>query len=156
MKNKLVKTISIMLLLGTVGFAIAYNVFEANGKNIFDKKASIFSKQEKNDSTKKESSDKKTSTKKESSDKEKSVAKTTPEEENKKVDRSKTIDSNKVDSIIKSKVPDGVITNLEFKNDSKNPHYEVSVVNKDMKYKFEISSKDGSVKEIKKETLKAK
>ncbi|WP_415331909.1 hypothetical protein [Clostridium perfringens] len=77
-------------------------------------------------------------------------------EEDKNVDRSNTVDANKVEDIISEKLPKGIIINLEFKNDSENPHYVATVISEDIKYEFEISLKDGNIKEIKKETLKVK
>lgn len=77
-------------------------------------------------------------------------------EEDKNIDRSNTVDANKVEDIISEKLPKGIIINLEFKNDSENPHYVATVISEDIKYEFEISLKDGNIKEIKKETLKVK
>lgn len=88
-----------------------------------------------------------------SNDKNSSISKT-ENEENKKIDRSKIVDVNKVDEIIRKKLPKGTIINLEFKNDSKNPHYEVTAISENVKYEFEVSLKDGAIKEVKKEKLK--
>lgn len=160
MKKSIIKKILVSLSIASVICIATYNLYNSKGNSNLQANSATeavnksIKTNEKNNSKDidNKSSDNDSSTKKSTSNENK-LAKT-PKEENKKIDRSKTVDANKVETIVMKKAPNGTITNLEFKNDSNNPHYEVSVVSEDFKYEFEISAKDGSVKEVDKEKIK--
>ncbi|MBM7835579.1 hypothetical protein [Clostridium sardiniense] len=144
MKKIIVRNILIVIVI--IGVSVL-------GYNIYKFKSTQDTKSNTHSSTS-ESVDKNTLDKASSNDK-KELAKD-PKDESKKIDRSKTVDANKVEEVIMKKLPKGTITNLEFKNDSKNPHYDISVLSEGFKYEFEILLKDGSIKEIKKEKIEMK
>ena len=164
-KSKTKMIVTLLIVVGSI--LIAYKVYELNkNKDVASNtQSNVTLKADSNENTDdnvvNSNSDEKEENEKDlnkndtnNADLSQNEQKSSVKEEDKKVDRSNIVDANKVDEIIGEKLPKGIITNLDFKNDSENPHYVATVISEDLKYEFEISLKDGSVKETKKETLK--
>lgn len=149
MKKIIISVVSLFIIC-----IIGYKVYEVNVKSTENAQTSISSSIDNAGENNSSSSNSDNISETDESDySDKSILNETAKEENQKIDRSNTIDVNKVEDIIREKFPKGSIKNIEFKNDSDNPHYDVEVISENYKYELEISLKDGAVKELEKEKL---